>query len=123
MDTKINNNTANPLIQVPTPQAERASGPAKARKAKEQGEAEQVQARNTPGSVDVNVSPRAREMAEAHKKAFEIAKATPDVREERVADLKKRIQSGNYKVEPDKVADGMMREAIMDQLAQSEDAQ
>jgi anti-sigma28 factor (negative regulator of flagellin synthesis) len=34
-----------------------------------------------------------------------------------VQELKNRIQSGNYKIEPDKIADGMMREAVRDELA------
>lgn len=68
-------------------------------------------------NVDVAVSPRARELAEARKKATEIAKATPDVRSERVDALRKKIQSGEYKVQPEKIADGMLQEAARDELS------
>lgn len=71
--------------------------------------------------VDVAVSPQAREMAEARAKALNIARNTPDVREDRVAELKKQIQSGNYKVNPEKIADGIMREALFEHLAESDE--
>ncbi len=78
-------------------------------------------AKSTGIDYDVNLSPQAKQMAEARAKAFDIAKNTPEVREEKVAELKKRIQSGNYQVDSTKVADGMMREAIMQALTESED--
>jgi negative regulator of flagellin synthesis FlgM len=68
-------------------------------------------------TYDVNLSPRARELLDARKKATEIAKNSPDIRNERVAELKRRIQSGEYKVEPEKVADGLMHEAMRDEVA------
>jgi flagellar biosynthesis anti-sigma factor FlgM len=70
--------------------------------------------------ANVAVSPQARQLADAHKKAFEIAKATPDVREERVAALKKQIQAGTYKPDPGKIADGIAREALLEYLAESD---
>ncbi len=68
---------------------------------------------------NVNLSSRAKEMAESRKKAMEIAKNTPDIREDRVADLKKRIEAGEYKVDAGNIADGMLREAIKDELAKN----
>ena len=92
---------------------------AKAKRAKHGAKSEDAKdAALTPGGVDVNLSPRARQMAEAHRKAMEIARATPDVRADKVADLKRRVQDGSYKVEPEKVADGIMREAMIEHLAQ-----
>lgn len=67
--------------------------------------------------VDVAVSEKARAMAKAREKATEIARNTPDVREDRVRELRERIQSGQYQVDATKIADGMMREAILDKLA------
>lgn len=67
--------------------------------------------------VNVALSARSKEIAESHKKALEIARNTPDVREDRVADIKKRIADGTYQVDSGKVADGMMREAILEHLA------
>ncbi len=70
---------------------------------------------------DFNVafSDKAREIAEARAKALEIAKNTPDIRENLVSDLKRRIASGEYKVEPENIADGMLREAIRDELSKN----
>lgn len=43
-------------------------------------------------------------------KAYAVASATPDVREDRIAELKKRIASGDYKIDSDKVAEKMIGE-------------
>jgi flagellar biosynthesis anti-sigma factor FlgM len=72
-------------------------------------------------NFDVNISTSARDRAEASAKALEIARKTPDVREDRVAMLKKQIDEGNYKVDSGKIADGMMREAILDHLAETDE--
>ena len=65
----------------------------------------------------VNVSQQARDMVEARHKAKLIASQTNPVREDRVAELRKRIQSGDYKADPAKIADGILQEAIRDQVA------
>ena len=54
--------------------------------------------------------------AEISAKAHELAKAkaaasdTPDVREEKIAELKSRIAAGKYHVDPEAVADRMVDE-------------
>ncbi len=68
-------------------------------------------------NVDISVSPEAKSRLEAMKKAKEIAQNTSDVRQDRVAELKAKIQSGNYQVDSGKVADGLLREAILERLA------
>lgn len=78
------------------------------------------QSQPSSSGANVAVSPQARQLADAHKKAFEIAKATPDVREDRVAALKKQIQAGTYKPDPEKIADGIAREALLEYLAGGE---
>jgi len=70
--------------------------------------------------VAVSVSDQGRELSEARRKAFEIAKSTPDVREDRVAELKARIADGKYEVDSGKIADGMLREAVKEKLAEQE---
>lgn len=65
---------------------------------------------------DVALSPQAREMAEAREKALQIAKATSPIREDRVAELKQKIQNGTYQIDSGKIADGIIREAVLDQL-------
>ena len=67
--------------------------------------------------VDVSLSDNAKTRIQEHKKAKEIAMNTPDVREDRVAAIKSQIQAGTYKVDSGKIADGMVREAVMEHLA------
>jgi flagellar biosynthesis anti-sigma factor FlgM len=69
----------------------------------------------------VELSEKGKSRAAEQKKAFDIAKNTPDVREDRVAELKAKIQSGTYEIDSGKIADGMLREAIMEHLATSKD--
>ena len=68
----------------------------------------------------VQISDSAKRRAEAHKKALNIARGTPDIREDRVASLKKQIDEGTYQIDSGKIADGMLREAIKDHLAESD---
>jgi flagellar biosynthesis anti-sigma factor FlgM len=68
----------------------------------------------------VQISQSGKSRIEAHKKALNIARNTPDVREDKVADIKKRIAEGSYQVDSGKIADGMMHEAIREHLAESE---
>ncbi len=46
------------------------------------------------------------------QKAGEILKTVPDVREQKVKDLKKKIKEGAYKVDSRKVADRLVEEHI-----------
>ena len=78
-------------------------------------------AQKNPLGVDVAVSSQAKSRASEQKKALDIALKTPDVREDRVAQLKSKIESGEYKPDSEKIADGMLREAIMEHLAQEGD--
>ncbi|MCX6110605.1 MAG: flagellar biosynthesis anti-sigma factor FlgM [Proteobacteria bacterium] len=68
----------------------------------------------------VQISQSGKSRIEAHKKALNIARNTPDVREDKVAEFKKRIADGNYQVDSGKIADGIMHEAIREHLAESE---
>lgn len=70
---------------------------------------------------NVQISADGKGRAEAMNKALDIARNTPDVREDRVAALKKQIQEGTYQVDSGKIADGMLREAIKDHLAEAEE--
>jgi len=66
---------------------------------------------------NVQISPEAQELAAARRKAMDVAKKTSPIREERVAELKKRIEEGSYQMDSGKIADGIMTEAIKDHLA------
>jgi flagellar biosynthesis anti-sigma factor FlgM len=70
----------------------------------------------------VQLSDSGKKRAEEQKKAFEIAKNTPDVREDKVAAIKAKIQAGTYEVDSGKIVDGMLREAIMEHLATGKDS-
>lgn len=63
-------------------------------------------ARTDLGATKVDVSERAQQM----KKAKEIAQATPDINEEKVARLQKLIDEGKYKVSAKDIADKMVDE-------------
>ena len=56
--------------------------------------------------VKAEISTRGRELLKAKQTATE----APDVREERIAELKRRIQAGAYKVDSAAVADKMVDE-------------
>jgi len=55
-----------------------------------------------------SISSRAKEMATARK----IADEAPDLREEKIAALKERIQNGDYNVKPEEVADRIVKEHL-----------
>lgn len=70
---------------------------------------------------NVQISDGAKSRAEAYQKALDIAKNTPDIREDRVASIKQQIKDGTYQVDSGKIADGMLREAIKDHLAETDE--
>jgi flagellar biosynthesis anti-sigma factor FlgM len=72
-------------------------------------------------AVDVDLSGAALIRNSEMQKAKEIALATPEIREDRVAELRNQIQSGNYKTDSTKIADGILREALLEQLALGQD--
>lgn len=71
-------------------------------------------------AVGVNVSGKAKDVASAHQMAFDIAKNTDPVRHDRVAELKAKIASGKYEISAENIANGMLREAIKDEVASLE---
>ena len=71
-------------------------------------------------SYDVALSNYSKKAQNDHKKALDIARSTPEIREDRVKELKEKIKNGTYKVDSGKVADGMLREAILEHLASSD---
>ncbi len=64
---------------------------------------------------EVKISDEAR----LYKQASDIAHATPDIRAEKVAALKKAVQSGTYKVDTEKVADRLVDEHLNTDLGQN----
>lgn len=87
--------------------------------------ATQVQARQKPGIEDgkaseqqglktdtVVISDTAKRIQEAQAQI----QAIPDVRADKVAELKSRIENGSYEIRPDKIADKMIRESLLNDL-------
>lgn len=60
---------------------------------------------------NVVLSSRAREILEAKK----LLEAVPDVREDKVALIKKKIEEGTYQVDEDKIAQKMLKESFLNQ--------
>ena len=58
----------------------------------------------------VELSIQSKEM----QKIYDLLQMTPDVRAEKVEALRKRIEEGKYQVDPDRVADKMIKESLMD---------
>lgn len=125
METKVNNSTS----VLPRLETTKTEAGTKAKKGQKTGDVSNLvsnpsssETKNSAAvDYDVSLSPRAREMAEARARAFEIAKNTSDVREDKVAALKAQIAEGKYQADPSKIADGMLREAIMERLAENEE--
>ena len=80
---------------------------------------EKVQA-SKEKDYNVTLSPLAKELREAHSKAYQIAKNTSPIREDRVKELQEKINAGTYKIDPGQIADGMLREAVKDSLAETD---
>ena len=79
------------------------------------GEYAKAAKRSSAPAAEVSISPRAKEMAAANR----IVRDTPDVREDKVEHFKKLIKDGEYKPDAGKIADGIAREAIKDDLSSS----
>lgn len=72
---------------------------------------ERARATEKMGKAQESLAPARSEISDKAKefaKARSVAMSAPDVREERIAELKKRIASGEYSIDSDKVADKMI---------------
>jgi flagellar biosynthesis anti-sigma factor FlgM len=54
--------------------------------------------------------------ADCQLQILQIVHSTPDVRQDKVKKLKKRIRQNSYKVDADRLAEKMLEEALMDKL-------
>ncbi|MGE5856273.1 MAG: flagellar biosynthesis anti-sigma factor FlgM [Syntrophaceae bacterium] len=57
--------------------------------------------------------------ADCQLKILQIVQDTPDVRQDKVAKLRKQIEQGCYKVDADRVAERMLEEWLQDILYRS----
>lgn len=58
----------------------------------------------------VEFSARSKEM----QKIYEVLRSTPDVRSERIAELKREIEMGRYHVKSEALAEKMLKESLLD---------
>jgi negative regulator of flagellin synthesis FlgM len=63
-------------------------------------------AAKTSASDRVDISSKAREIAEI----MSVLSQMPDIRAEKVAEIKKAIESGNYDINPAKIAESILNE-------------
>jgi negative regulator of flagellin synthesis FlgM len=115
----IQNNSAAGAVATQISRSEQTEKTDKANKAESDIAKSDGKSSGVPAS-GVNISPAAKDRAAASMKARNIALSTPDIREDKVAMLKAQIDSGTYKIDSGKIADGMMREAIKEHLALNE---
>lgn len=66
-------------------------------------------------AAEVHLSDEAKNKAEMYQKALDIARATPDIREDKVDAIKKKIQNGTYQVDSGKIADAMIKDAFIEE--------
>ena len=105
---RVNNqNIGNAVQNSELGSSRKAENAAKANDAKKADKAA-PQAVDTSGSANIEVSDRAREMSQAN----DIASSTPDIREAKIAELKRRIAAKQYNVKPEDVADKMVDEHL-----------
>ena len=67
-------------------------------------------------SADLSISSRAKQRAEELTKIKDIAMNTPDVDEAKVAKFRELIDSGQYKVDAEKVADRLVDDHAVDAI-------
>ncbi|MGD8343628.1 MAG: flagellar biosynthesis anti-sigma factor FlgM [Desulfobacterales bacterium] len=72
------------------------------------GQQEQQQAK----ADTVALSGAAKDIQEAQRKL----EAIPDVREDKVAQLKEQIENGTYEIDEQKIADKMLKDALLNDL-------
>ncbi|MGD2098914.1 MAG: flagellar biosynthesis anti-sigma factor FlgM [Desulfobacterales bacterium] len=60
----------------------------------------------------VALSSAAKDIQEAQRRL----EAIPDVREDKVAQLKEQIENGTYEIEEEKIADKMLKDALLNDL-------
>jgi negative regulator of flagellin synthesis FlgM len=60
----------------------------------------------------VDISDTAKRVSAAREELDRI----PDVREEKVAELKKQVENGSYRVDPEKIAEKMLKDGFLNDI-------
>lgn len=101
----------NPVQSSELSSAKNAGKAAATEAAAKKGKTAETSGSNDSAAVDganATISSKAKEFA----KAKEVATQAPDVREEKIAELKRRIAEGKYKVNSEAIADRMVDEHL-----------
>jgi negative regulator of flagellin synthesis FlgM len=69
-------------------------------------------AQQAPKTDTVVISETAKRVQDAKAQLDSI----PDVRADKVAEIKSRVENGSYEIQPDKIADKMIRESLLNDL-------
>jgi len=102
---KVQPSVANNIQSTQTSEADKSKSAARAEKLKAMKEIGRPgQSGVTSESAKTEISDKAKE----YSKALAVASTTPDVREDKIAELKKRINEGRYEVDSKKVADKLV---------------
>ena len=70
--------------------------------------------RKEQGGASPTESVKLSQAAKEIQKIREIVEATPEIRTDKVGQLKREIEAGSYSVDADKVAERMLRESLID---------
>jgi len=79
------------------------------------GKGSSVQSGGRAGGLkgdNVNISVKARDVQAAR----DLLNAVPEIREDRVEEIKGRIQSGNYDVKGEAIASGIVKASLLDKM-------
>jgi negative regulator of flagellin synthesis FlgM len=101
---RVNQAGNNPVQNTEVTGAKRTDRGAKVDQTKRSGDAPAA----LQTDVNADISTRGKDFA----KAQAVASGAPDVREEKIAELKKRIAQGGYKIDTDAIADRMVDEHL-----------
>jgi len=66
---------------------------------------------------NVVLSPEAKEIQEAKR----VLDSLPDVREEKVREIKRQVENGTYRIEEKKIAAKIVRDSLLDELQPEEE--
>jgi negative regulator of flagellin synthesis FlgM len=106
---KISPNSSPSIQNKPTTSAETAAAAATKRTEKSAEASKAAATRQVdPGATKAEISTKARDFA----KAKAVAGEAPDVREQKIADIKARIAAGKYEVNAQAIADRMVDEHL-----------
>lgn len=102
---RVGQSGSNNQVQSAETSAAKKSGKAQNAQAAKAGDAKAAESSGASiEGANASISSKARDFA----KAKEVAAGAPDVREEKIAELKRRIASGQYSVDANAVADKLV---------------